>query len=154
MCRRAHLQWKHLLMKPKLALKLVPVSGLVLDFHTVTSFTRNQGGGEKNILKMKNAISIGGTRCQQEKQKQNYRNTAKKNWNIEDNNGKQTVHSEPVSFSEARFHIKKKMFLAINDKYLATSWSPSIRLLRLVTVVWLAPLVGMFHRFCCHASSQ
>ena len=58
------LQWKHPLMKPKLALKLVPISGLAFDLHTAhythfglaklhTLNNTNQSGGEKNILKMR-----------------------------------------------------------------------------------------------------
>ena len=41
---------------------------------------------------MKNAISIGRTWCQQEKQKQKLQKRPKKS-NIEDNNGKQTIHN-------------------------------------------------------------
>ena len=58
------IQWKHPLMKPKLALKLVPTSGLVFDLHTAhyahfgvaklhTLNNTNQSGGENNILKTK-----------------------------------------------------------------------------------------------------
>ena len=73
---KACVQWKHPLMKPKLALKLVPLSGLLFYLHTAhyahfgvaklhTLNNTNQSGGEKN--------------------------------------------TEPVSFSEARFQLKKRL---------------------------------------------
>ena len=76
-------QWKHPLMKPKLALKLVPISGFLFDLHTAhyahfgvaklhTLNDTNQSGGEKN--------------------------------------------TEPVSFTEARFQLKKRfVFCAMED---------------------------------------
>lgn len=64
-----------------------------LGWQSFTRSTIQTKAEEKNILKMKNAISIGRTWCQQEKQKQKLQKRHKKKSNIEDNNGKQTTHN-------------------------------------------------------------
>ena len=98
-------------MKPKLALKLVPISGLVFGLHTATllalwggkaSHAQPISGGEKNILKMKHRSDENGVN------KRNYRNAAK-NWNIEDNNGKQTVHNTVKKKIQTKLHDSRQM---------------------------------------------
>lgn len=93
------LQWKHLLMKPKLALKLVPISGLVFDLHTATVLALWGGKAShaqqykpkrrrKEYLENEKMPSRSDENGVNKKSKsRNYRNAAK-NLNIEDNNGK------------------------------------------------------------------
>ena len=86
-------------MKPKLALKLVPISGLVIDLHTATLLVLWGGKAShaqqykpkrrrKEYLENEKMPSRSDENGVNKKSKsRNYRNAAK-NWNIEDNNGK------------------------------------------------------------------
>jgi len=91
-------------MKPKLALKLVPISGLVFDLHTATLLAL-WGGKASHVQqykpKRRRKEYLENEKCHLDrtnmvstrKTKAETTETPQKKSNIEDNNGKQTIHN-------------------------------------------------------------
>ena len=102
-------------MKPKLALKLVPISGLVFDLHTATLLAL-WGGKASHVQqykpKRRRKEYLENEKCHLDrtnmvstrKAKAETTETATKSWNMEDNNEKQTIRNTAKKKIQTNLH--------------------------------------------------